>query len=645
MIEDQEEEQRRAQDDEPIDSGDIVLGARQFPNPDHVELRTDLEGAPPTRTARGSRLEQIPSHSDAAGDISNPASAEILPSEMREASAGSAPLGSRPRRFTGVMGEEDQAPPTIASPSANDKTAPATLRGVLPASTGTAENPEQASLRARRMSDEASLKAAQASGPGISHLPTAARIPLRILEGVGSAVLPGVMANIPGTTLHHNLELGGLRGRLAEDVGEEEKLATAEHARSSAASLDRNDALNKALLTKGYTLGQDAQGNPQLIEVPGFQRDKVGTTPEELTLHDLMTGDNGKPRVNPDTKQPYTYTEAYSRIKQAAQDVKPTPSDTAIKHKMDMEAIGATAGVTGNPKTEKSEIDAARKSGKISDQQARDYLSFRNVEGTQGSKVDVTVAGQQSAEAIHRSDKLYAYADDQGKTQWAFGNKIPQGAQVMYEIKDPQMAVQGAKNMNIVEKSFTKLASHPAEMFDDPATRSVITTSLDENKAHSVGILVAGTGGSLTMPSGAGKIIDQLLQNNAVPEKYRKEAKDFIVDYYGMKDKMIALQQNLQGGKIGRLTAPALEAMFSQLPGVTTADSNMFRRQVGNLKSFINDAREDIPESYGTFKKAAEGGGESDTVRVQIPGKPPGAIKRDQLEKFQQKYPDAQVLP
>ena len=52
---------------------------------------------------------------------------------------------------------------------------------------------------------------------------------------------------------------------------------------------------------------------------------QVGKTPEELTLADLMTGNNGKPRINPETQQPYTWLEAFSKIKQTQQDVKPTP--------------------------------------------------------------------------------------------------------------------------------------------------------------------------------------------------------------------------------------------------------------------------------------------------------------------------------
>lgn len=51
---------------------------------------------------------------------------------------------------------------------------------------------------------------------------------------------------------------------------------------------------------------------------------KEGLTPEETTIHDLMMGEGGQPRVNAETGKPYTYLEAYQAVKQAGQDVKPT---------------------------------------------------------------------------------------------------------------------------------------------------------------------------------------------------------------------------------------------------------------------------------------------------------------------------------
>lgn len=56
--------------------------------------------------------------------------------------------------------------------------------------------------------------------------------------------------------------------------------------------------------------------------------EKTGLTPEETTIHDLMTGENGQPRMNPQTNKPYSYLEAFGAVKQAAQDTKPDPEQT-----------------------------------------------------------------------------------------------------------------------------------------------------------------------------------------------------------------------------------------------------------------------------------------------------------------------------
>jgi hypothetical protein len=88
---------------------------------------------------------------------------------------------------------------------------------------------------------------------------------------------------------------------------------------------------------------------------------KEGLTPEETTIHDLMTGNNGAPRINPKTGQPFTYLDAYTAVNQAKQDVKPpakpdTPEQQFIdeyqtKHKgaTVAQAVQAYAAATQKP--------------------------------------------------------------------------------------------------------------------------------------------------------------------------------------------------------------------------------------------------------------------------------------------------------
>jgi len=67
---------------------DLVLGARQFPNPNGIAPRMDTEGPPPTQFSGGAKLSNIPSAKlNEQGDISSPLPADVQPEMMREASA------------------------------------------------------------------------------------------------------------------------------------------------------------------------------------------------------------------------------------------------------------------------------------------------------------------------------------------------------------------------------------------------------------------------------------------------------------------------------------------------------------------------------------------------------------------------------
>lgn len=87
-------------------------------------------------------------------------------------------------------------------------------------------------------------------------------------------------------------------------------------------------------------------------------------TPEEATIHDLMTGESGQPRINPQTGKPFTYLEAFGAVKQAAQDVKPdrAPPVASAEDK----AISDHLAAQGKPDTPANR-DAARKDLKIYD--------------------------------------------------------------------------------------------------------------------------------------------------------------------------------------------------------------------------------------------------------------------------------------
>lgn len=112
----------------------------------------------------------------------------------------------------------------------------------------------------------------------------------------GDVFAPGTMALIPGTQLHNDIEKRGLEKGI-QGIEQEKSKEGLEQAQTGEANAKAT-----------------AAANPQ---------PKEGLTPEETTIHDLMTGENGQPRINPKTQQPYSYLEAYQAVNQAKQDVKP----------------------------------------------------------------------------------------------------------------------------------------------------------------------------------------------------------------------------------------------------------------------------------------------------------------------------------
>lgn len=168
-------------------------------------------------------------------------------------------------------------PPKIGRINTDD-TPPLTLRGVNPAPDSGPPPPIAASIpkpSSQLDSDRKRLSDAQSSGSGISRLPTAARIPLRILEGIGSAVSPGTAALIPGTELHHNAQLQGIRGNINQDIENEGRQATAAHTQAETAQL-QDPAIKDA-----FALWQKQHPGADISQFYAMQQDQKPDAPPD----------------------------------------------------------------------------------------------------------------------------------------------------------------------------------------------------------------------------------------------------------------------------------------------------------------------------------------------------------------------------
>lgn len=174
----------------------------------------------------------------------------------------------------------------------------------------------QTSTDLSRLNDEKNLKPKiwRPGGAGGIKNPIL-RTLARIGDVAGTAMFPSITGNIPGTALHHKLEVQGAQRNYNQDIANQD--------------------------VQSQTAERNAEAEAKLNPVP---KDETGKTGDEITLHDLMTGENGNPRVNPQTGKPYTYLEAYTAVKQAAQDTK--PEKPAVRATRDIQRV-----VHGRPHT------------------------------------------------------------------------------------------------------------------------------------------------------------------------------------------------------------------------------------------------------------------------------------------------------
>jgi hypothetical protein len=201
--------------------------------------------------------------------------------------------------------------------------------------------------------------------------------------------------------------------------------------------------------------------------------------------------------------------------------------------------------------------------------------------------------------------KFYTYTDAEG-THLVQGNQIPEGAKDELAIPNAQQFLAEASSSNIVQSSLSKVykdvEEHP-EIFDNEASRAILATTLEQIDRQAAGLLVAGTGGQIPLPSGLGDMINTHLQNNALDKPTAEALKTYIADYKNMKDKAIIMQMDMQGGKIGRASQVALNAIINQIPNGSTPDSKRAMQQLANMQTQQTELVKKYPEKYQDYTK------------------------------------------
>jgi hypothetical protein len=215
----------------------------------------------------------------------------------------------------------------------------------------------------------------------------------------------------------------------------------------------------------------------------------------------------------------------------------------------------------------------------------------------------------QNTQGVKDRNKTYFYMDN-GVPTMKKGTQISNLDNIdVEEIKDPSALVNEGRAENAVTQSLNQIAkdvhAHP-EIFDKAAARAILATTLEQVDRTAASMLIAGTGGSIPLPSGLGDIINSALQNNTLDKATAQAVKDYITDYRSMKDKVMVVQMGLQNGKMGRSNAQAFDAIVKQIPGGATPDSREAMRLVDSFQRGQKNVLDKFPDRYLNYTKESQ---------------------------------------
>lgn len=433
-----------------------------------------------------------------------------------------------------------------------------------------------------------------------------------------SVLGPGIVASIPGTRM--NLSEQARQGETLANAGvkqglEKEQTALA-HKQANAP-----DSPEQQLI--------DAQDQARTNPTPENQQkvtdlqaiiDKGKTPPPDKLNQQLFDAEQKRDATAPGTPEREAADQEVANLKDSIGAGKNAANPNAEANRERAQAVIAQVGDLKNadgslkypgvnkPENQVATLQKALKNGDISDAQ---YQAYSGWEGTQGSApaaaITVKNEGAQTSENIKDADKTYAINDPDhpGNIKWVTGDKVPPGAE-KEEIKDLNSEIATARAGNTVQEALNKLSKDIDDypiIWDDPVARDILATATSGDHAQHLGFLVAGTGGSLQAPAGVSKMIDTFLQSKGVSGKEKEGLEHYISDYINAKDKASLIQQELQGGKIGRQNQKTIDAIFAQLPDGSAPDSTEARRRLENIQQTHTQASTSFPEKYLNYTK------------------------------------------
>lgn len=315
---------------------------------------------------------------------------------------------------------------------------------------------------------------------------------------------------------------------------------------------------------------------------------KTGITPDELTLHDLMTGNNGGPKINPDNGQPYTYLDAYGAVKQKAQDVKP---DRAPKHQP-----GEVRLNEGIPDAVYGENDKLYRSGDPN--MPPDLkLSLDDAMKAHSTHVQEQLKNSREGRAVYAGSRAINVITADGVTHGVDGLDLPE-----FLRSNPG---------SVVATGQATTAMGQEALLNDVR---VSAHNVEKNLAvlDRQGFDYAKLAASLADPSSTMQSYLQAIPRGSLDE----QGQQFVSDLYNLREQAMAMRAIL---KAGQGSEDLRHAILNTLPGISSGSSGFGEKQVQNLLAVLERVERGVP---GVPQRPAAGGGGGEGLTPPGPEKP-----------------------
>jgi hypothetical protein len=385
----------------------------------------------------------------------------------------------------------------------------------------------------------------------------AGRVGAQAVETAGNVFLPGVMANIPGTELHRDVEYQAGERRLSEA---EKNRTTAQTGQQEVAkaNLENEQAKQVGMLGAGKS---DA---------------------DQLVRDMMMGGPNNTPKVNPKTNEPFTLSEAMAEAHSQLKTAELPPDQQSFKNNPDLFAQS------------KARVDQLFPNA--TPQQRAAFYPSENMTPAQGDKLfdeargvaQLNDAQQQRAFEQKRQNREDQEKKEANNVEWTENGHLMYGTQAEAEQRGAKW-IKSKKGADDIRHDTALLNDMQAKLNDVITNRGALDQD-GTQKAIIAKVLSTTGGGGITiggqhipLAPERGGAIDQLIQAGML-----QGASDSTVNYIqsvlSFREAALALPKMITNS--GRQSEVASRALWSTTPGLEPNSQYVLgqgRRFQGNI--------------------------------------------------------------